>query len=97
MEYQNWWLLVLPVFFLLGWLAARIDVKQLISETKQVPSNYIDGLNFLLNEEKDKAIEVLAELARVDPDSVELQFAIAGLFLQNGEIQRALTGSSRQA
>ena len=90
MYFENWWLLVFPSFFLLGWLAAKIDVKQLMNETKKIPSTYIEGLNFLLNEEKDKAIDVLVKLSVNEPDSVELQFAVGSLFRSDGEIQRAL-------
>lgn len=90
MDFENWWLLAFPSFFLLGWLAAKIDVKQLINESKNIPSTYIEGLNFLLNEERDKAIDVLVKLSVNEPDSVELQFAVGSLFRSNGEIQRAL-------
>ena len=27
MEFEFWWLLALPVFFGMGWVAARIDLK----------------------------------------------------------------------
>jgi lipopolysaccharide biosynthesis regulator YciM len=90
MDFENWWLLAFPSFFLLGWLAAKIDVKQLMNESRKIPSTYIEGLNFLLNEEKDKAIDVLVKLSVNEPDSVELQFAVGSLFRSNGEIQRAL-------
>ena len=90
MNFENWWLLSFPLFFLLGWLAAKIDVKQLVTESKRIPSTYIEGLNFLLNEEKDKAIEVLIQLSRSEPESVELQFAIGSLFRDKGDMQRAL-------
>ena len=90
MDFENWWLLAFPSFFLLGWLAAKIDVKQLMNESKKIPSTYIEGLNFLLNEEKDKAIDVLVKLSVTESDSVELQFAVGSLFRSDGEIQRAL-------
>jgi lipopolysaccharide biosynthesis regulator YciM len=90
MDFENWWLLAFPSFFLLGWLAAKIDVKQLMNESRKIPSSYIEGLNFLLNEEKDKAIDVLVKLSVNEPDSVELQFAVGSLFRSNGEIQKAL-------
>ena len=90
MDFENWWLLVFPSFFLLGWLAAKIDVRQLMNESKKIPSTYIEGLDFLLNEEKNKAIDVLVKLSVNEPESVELQFAVGSLFRSNGEIQRAL-------
>ena len=53
MEIDLWWLLVLPVFFGLGWIAARIDIKHLLQESRALPRSYFKGLNFLLNEQPD--------------------------------------------
>ena len=50
MEFEFWWLLALPVFFGMGWVAARVDIKSLLSESRALPSSYFRGLNFLLNE-----------------------------------------------
>jgi len=90
MNYENWWLLALPIFFIFGWLAARIDIKQLLNESQRVPSTYVDGINYLLNNDTDRAIDVFVDLASSDPESIELQFAVGALFRQRGEIQRAL-------
>jgi len=90
MNYENWWLLALPTFFLFGWLAARIDIKQLLNESQRVPSSYVDGINYLLKNDTDRAIDVFVELASSDPESIELQFAVGALFRQRGEMQRAL-------
>ena len=54
MEFEYWWLLALPLFFTLGWLAARIDIKQLISESTALPAAYFKGLNFLITDQHDK-------------------------------------------
>ena len=59
MEIEYWWLLALPLFFAMGWLAARIDIKHLLTESRALPRSYFKGLNFLLNEQPDKAIEAL--------------------------------------
>ncbi len=90
MEIELWWLLVLPVFFGFGWLAARIDIKQLLSESRALPRSYFTGLNFLLNEQPDKAIEAFLEAARLDPETVELHFALGNLFRRRGETDRAI-------
>jgi len=89
-EIELWWLLVLPVFFGFGWLAARIDIKQLLSESRALPRSYFTGLNFLLNEQPDKAIEAFLEAARLDPETVELHFALGNLFRRRGETDRAI-------
>lgn len=90
MEFETWWLLVIPLFFFVGWISSRIDLRQLRQETKTLPETYFEGLNFLLNEEKDKAIDSLVALANADQESVELQLLVASFFRQRGELQRAI-------
>ncbi len=90
MEIELWWLLALPVFFVMGWLAARIDIKQLLSESRALPRSYFTGLNFLLNEQPDKAIEAFLEAAKIDPETIELHFALGSLFRRRGETDRAI-------
>ena len=90
MEIEYWWLLALPLFFGLGWFAARIDIKQLLSESRALPMGYFKGLNFLLNEQPDKAIEAFIEVVKVDPQTIELHFALGGLFRRRGEVERAI-------
>jgi lipopolysaccharide biosynthesis regulator YciM len=90
MEIEFWWLLALPLFFALGWLAARIDIKQLVTESRALPMSYFKGLNFLLNEQPDKAIEAFIEVVKVDPQTIELHFALGALFRRRGEVERAI-------
>jgi lipopolysaccharide biosynthesis regulator YciM len=90
MEIELWWLLALPVFFALGWTAARIDLKHLLLESRALPRSYFRGLNFLLNEQPDKAIEAFLEAAKLDPETVELHFALGSLFRRRGETDRAI-------
>jgi lipopolysaccharide biosynthesis regulator YciM len=89
MEFELWWLLAFPIFFGLGWLAARIDIRHLLTESRALPASYFKGLNFLLNEQPDKAIEAFIEVARADQQTTELQFALGGLFRRRGEVDRA--------
>ena len=90
MEFEFWWLLAFPLFFSLGWLAARIDIKHLVSESRSLPRSYFKGLNFLLNEQPDKAIEAFIEVVKVDPETIELHFALGSLFRRRGETERAI-------
>ncbi len=83
-------LLAFPLFFGMGWLAARIDIKDIVSESKALPHSYFQGLNFLLNEQQDKAIEAFIEVVKVDPQTVELHFALGSLFRRRSEVDRAL-------
>lgn len=90
MDFEPWWLLIVPVLFGLGWMAARFDFRQMLSESKQLPESYFKGLNFLLNEEPDQAIDAFIEVAKLDPETTELHFALGGLFRRRGEIERAI-------
>lgn len=90
-DFDLWWLLPIPaLFFALGWIAARIDIKHLLRESRALPLTYFKGLNFLLNEQPDKAIESFIEVVKVDPQTVELHFALGSLFRRQGEIERAI-------
>ncbi|MBX9900977.1 MAG: lipopolysaccharide assembly protein LapB [Burkholderiaceae bacterium] len=90
MEFEIWWLLSIPLFFSLGWIAARVDIRQLLSESRSLPNGYFKGLNFLLNDQHDKAIDAFIDIVRLDPEAVELYFALGNLFRRRGETERAI-------
>lgn len=90
MEFETWWLLGIPIFFGLGWIAARVDINQLVSESRSLPRGYFKGLNFLLNEQPDKAIDAFIEIVKLDPETIDLHFALGNLFRRRGEIERAI-------
>lgn len=80
----------LPAFFVLGWLAARLDIRQVVKESRSLPRSYLTGLNFLLNEQQDKAIDSFLEAVKIDPHTIELHFALGSLFRRRGETDRAI-------
>ncbi len=90
MDFQTWWLIFVPLLFALGWIAARVDFRQMLSETRSLPNSYFKGLNFLLNEEPDRAIDAFVEVAKLDPETTELHFALGSLFRRRGEMERAI-------
>ncbi|MEI7785354.1 MAG: lipopolysaccharide assembly protein LapB [Betaproteobacteria bacterium] len=83
-------LLGLPIAFALGWLASRLDLRQMRVENRQSPKAYFRGLNFLLNEQQDQAIDAFIEAVQNDPDTSELHFALGNLFRRRGEYDRAV-------
>ncbi|MEB2401567.1 MAG: lipopolysaccharide assembly protein LapB [Alcaligenaceae bacterium] len=90
MDFETWWLIFVPVLFALGWIASRVDIRQMLSETRSLPNSYFKGLNFLLNEEPDRAIDAFVEVAKLDPETTELHFALGSLFRRRGEMERAI-------
>ena len=90
MEFEVWWLIFFPLAFGLGWLAARVDIKHVLADSKLLPRQYFEGVNHLLNDRTDKAVEVFVDLARNHSETIELQFALGHLFRKKGEIERAI-------
>jgi lipopolysaccharide biosynthesis regulator YciM len=94
MDFEPQWLLWVPlafgVGFILGWIASRLDFRQGRSERKDSPKVYYKGLNFLLNEQHDKAIDAFIEAVQQDPDTSDLHFALGNLFRRRGEYERAV-------
>ena len=89
-EFEYWQLLLFPLFFGLGWTAARVDIRHLVRESRSLPRSYFEGLNFLLKEQPDRAIEAFVEAVKVDPETIELHFALGSLFRRRGETERAI-------
>ncbi len=84
------WLL-LPIAAYSGWLAARrTQTGTHQPNSSRVPPEYFRGLNYLLNEQPDKAIEVFVRMAEVDGDTVETHLALGNLFRRRGEVDRAI-------
>ncbi|HET9644065.1 MAG TPA: lipopolysaccharide assembly protein LapB [Burkholderiaceae bacterium] len=88
-DYQ-WLLLAIPLAFGLGWLASRLDLKQWRRHERDSPRAYFKGLNLLLNEQQDKAIDAFIEAVQHDPESSDLHFALGNLFRRRGEFERAV-------
>jgi lipopolysaccharide assembly protein B len=86
----RWLLFALPVAFGIGWLASKLDTRQWKREQRDAPKTYFKGLNLLLNEQQDKAIDAFIEAVQNDPDTSELHFALGNLFRRRGEYERAV-------
>ena len=89
MEFEAWWLLIPLGCFALGWFAARVDIRYVLSDAKALPSAYFRGLNFLLREQHDKAVESFVDVSRRDPHALDLQLALGSLFRRQGRIGEA--------
>ncbi len=83
------WLL-LPVAAASGWYAGRRRREPARAPARPVPTEYFKGLNYLLNEQPDKAIEVFVRMVEVDSETVETHFALGHLFRRRGEVDRAI-------
>ena len=87
-ELNIFWLL-LPVAALSGWWIGRLNQEKERSP-KNIHPEYFKGLNFVLNEQPDKAIEVFIRMTEVDSETVETHLALGNLFRRRGEVDRAI-------
>ena len=89
MDFEAWWLLVPLGCFALGWFAARVDIRYVLRDARALPSAYFRGLNFLLREQHDRAVESFVDVSRRDPHALDLQLALGSLFRRQGRIGEA--------
>ena len=88
LELNIFWLL-LPVAALSGWWIGR-SAQETKKLSKNIHPEYFKGLNFVLNEQPDKAIEVFIRMVEVDNETVETHLALGNLFRRRGEVDRAI-------
>lgn len=89
-EFEPWHLLVLPIVFAIGWFARGYEARARGRDQGTAPQSMFRGLNLLLNEQADKAIDAFIEVVRLDPETIELHYALGNLFRRRGEVDRAV-------
>ena len=84
--------LLLPVAAASGWWAARQRYRNRDREEppSRLSSHYLKGMNYLINEQPDKALEVFIYLAEVDNETIDTHLALGALFRRRGEVDRAI-------
>jgi len=83
--------MLLPIAALSGWIIGRRNSERSRrAGVSELSSSYFRGLNYLLNEQPDKAIEVFLKLAEFNRDTVETHLALGNLFRRRGEVDRAI-------
>lgn len=94
MEFLNewfWFFLFLPLAALTGWIIGRRGGQRHgDTQVSRLSSTYFRGLNYLLNEQPDKAIELFLHIAELDKETFETQVALGHLFRRRGEVDRAI-------
>jgi len=90
MEIELWHLLALPFLFIAGWLARGFESRVSETDNAALPRSYFRGLNHLLNDQPDKAIDAFIEVVKLDPETIDLHQALGNLFRRRGEFDRAV-------
>ena len=73
-----------------GWALGRFGEHDEENAPPPINVDYLKGLNFLLNEQTDQALEHFLEMVRVDDKTIETHFALGSLFRRRGEVDRAI-------
>ncbi len=82
---------LLPVAGFGGWLYGRYsNASPANSNQSRLHPEYFKGLNYVLNEQPDKAIEVFVKMLEVDSETIETHLALGNLFRRRGEVDRAI-------
>ncbi|MDX1499120.1 MAG: lipopolysaccharide assembly protein LapB [Woeseiaceae bacterium] len=73
-----------------GWALGRFGERDEDEAPPPLNIDYLKGLNFLLNEQTDQALEHFLQMVRVDDKTIETHFALGSLFRRRGEVDRAI-------
>lgn len=88
---ELFWLLLLPAAAAVGWYAAtRLRVRQERKRDRILSGEYFRGLNFLLSEQADRALEVFIHMVDLDSETIETHLILGNLFRRRGEVDRAI-------
>jgi len=90
MDLQLWYLLALPLLFGVGWWARGYEARVRAVDQGGAPQSLFRGLNLLLNDQPDQAIDAFIAIAKIDSETIELHYALGNLFRRRGEFERAV-------
>ncbi len=88
MEWMLIWLVPLVAFT--AWWIGRAGRDPDAEQHNKLTHNYLTGLNFLLNEQPDKAVDLFIKMLQVDSETVETHLALGSLFRRRGEVDKAI-------
>jgi len=90
MEFEPWYLSALPVLFAVGWWARGHEARVRAADQGSAPRSLFRGLQLLLSDQPDRAIDAFIEVVKLDPETIELHYALGSLFRRRGEVDRAV-------
>ncbi|OCG09059.1 lipopolysaccharide assembly protein LapB [Gilliamella sp. wkB178] len=83
--------LLLPIAAAYGWYMGDRNAKQkYLNQSNRLSREYVDGLNFLLSNQKDKAVDLFLDMLKEDEGTLEAHLTLGNLFRSRGEVDRAI-------
>lgn len=83
-------LLLLPLAAVCGWYVGYRHKKIVDIKLPVIHHDYFIGLNYLINEQPDQAVDVFIKMLEINTDTVEIHLALGSLFRRRGEVDRAI-------
>ena len=91
-----WWVIpvcLLPVFFAMGWFAARVDMRAVLKQAKTVPTDFYAGVDALVDKNTDVAVRAFGDVLAKQEDTqeaYELAVSMGKLYRNRGENDKAI-------
>ena len=91
-----WWVIpvcMLPVFFAMGWFAARVDMRAVLKQAKTVPTDFYAGVDALVDKNTDVAVRAFGDVLAKQEDTqeaYELAVSMGKLYRNRGENDKAI-------
>ncbi|MCL1045006.1 lipopolysaccharide assembly protein LapB [Shewanella sp. 1_MG-2023] len=83
--------LLLPIAAGYGWYMGRRSIRQnQKQQSKKLSRDYFTGLNFLLSNESDKAVDLFITMLDVDDETIDTHLSLGSLFRKRGEVDRSI-------
>ena len=83
--------LLLPIAAAYGWFMGRNSVRaEQRKEQEEFSKNYVTGINLLLSEQSDKAVDLFIDMLDIDSETIETHWTLGKLFRRRGEVDRAI-------
>ncbi len=90
MDFEFWYLVLIPLFFGAGWWARGFETRDKKNNEEALPEAYTRAVKLLTVDDPERGLEALVDVARQDPDLVDLQQVLGTLFRRRGEFEKAI-------
>ncbi len=88
--FEPWMAVVFFICIAIGWIGGRLDIRQVKSDSGKVPAICMRGISYLLQNERDKALEAFKEVSEVETEVEEFKFALGAIYRERGDIENAI-------
>ena len=89
-DFELWWLIIIPIAFILGWYSSRYEKNNSSTDTNRYSDAYLNSFNSLVQNRKSEAIKELELIIDSDLFTIDLQNILGNLYRDNGNIEKSI-------